>query len=110
MRVRHRHDFPARWSRPALAEGVVARGIAAGLLDLAVHDLRDFTTDRHHVVDDVPFGGGPGMVMKPEPLFAAVEHIRETRGRPDAVVLLSPAGTAVSTAARRSGWRHSGTS
>jgi tRNA (guanine37-N1)-methyltransferase len=76
----------------ALAEGVVGRAREGGRLDIAVHNLRDFTTDRHHVVDDVPFGGGPGMVMKPEPFFAALEAIRERRGKPDAVVLMSPAG------------------
>jgi tRNA (guanine37-N1)-methyltransferase len=75
-----------------LAEGVVGRARGAGVLDIAVHNLRDFTTDRHHVVDDVPFGGGPGMVMKPEPFFAALEAIGRTRGQPAAVVLLSPAG------------------
>lgn len=75
-----------------LAEGVVGRARARGLVDIAVHNLRDFTTDRHHVVDDVPFGGGPGMVLKPEPLFAAVEGIAARRGRPDAVVITSPAG------------------
>ena len=75
-----------------LAEGVVSRGIERGLLDVAVHDLRDYTTDRHRTVDDVPYGGGPGMVMKPEPLFKAVEAIRTTRGRPGAVVVLSPQG------------------
>ena len=48
-----------------------------------MHDLRDFTTDRHRVVDDVPFGGGPGMVLKPEPLFRAVDAIRERAGEPD---------------------------
>ena len=58
----------------------------------AVRNLRDFTTDRHHVVDDVPFGGGPGMVMKPEPFFAAMEAIEAERGHPGAVVLLTPAG------------------
>jgi tRNA (guanine37-N1)-methyltransferase len=62
-----------------LAEGIIARARANGLLDIRVHDLRDFTTDRHRVVDDVPFGGGPGMVLKPEPLFAAVEAICATR-------------------------------
>jgi tRNA (guanine37-N1)-methyltransferase len=59
----------------SLADGIVARARASGLLDIRVHDLRDFTTDRHRIVDDVPFGGGPGMVLKPEPLFAAVEAI-----------------------------------
>jgi tRNA (guanine37-N1)-methyltransferase len=75
-----------------LAEGVVGRARTAGLLDIVVHNLRDFTTDKHHVVDDVPFGGGPGMVMKPEPFFAALGAIRARRGTPDAVILMSPAG------------------
>jgi tRNA (guanine37-N1)-methyltransferase len=70
--------FPAMVQAP-LSEGIVARAIARGVLDIRVHDLRDFTTDRHRVVDDVPFGGGPGMVLKPEPLFAAVDRIREER-------------------------------
>src|SRR5687768_17701040 len=78
--------------RAGLAEGVVSRGIERGLVDVAVHDLRDATSDRHRTVDDVPYGGGPGMVMKPEPLLHTVERIRATRGEPDAVVLLSPQG------------------
>jgi tRNA (guanine37-N1)-methyltransferase len=76
----------------ALAEGVVGRAVGRGVLDVAVHDLRDFTTDRHRSVDDVPYGGGPGMVMKPEPLVRAVERVRETRGQPDLVLMLSPQG------------------
>src|SRR3954463_355390 len=76
----------------ALAEGVVGRGIASGLVDLQVHDLREFTTDRHRTVDDVPYGGGPGVGMKPEPLGKAVERIRATRGAPDAVIITSPQG------------------
>jgi tRNA (guanine37-N1)-methyltransferase len=83
--------FPAMVTGP-LAEGIVGRAIARGLLDVQVHDLRDHTTDRHRVVDDMPFGGGPGMVLKPEPLFAAVDHIRAVRGTPDAVILTSPDG------------------
>jgi tRNA (guanine37-N1)-methyltransferase len=83
--------FPKMVEAP-LAEGIVGRGIARGVLDVKVHDLRTFTTDRHHVVDDMPFGGGPGMVLKPEPLFRAVEHIRRERGAPKAVVLTSPDG------------------
>jgi len=75
-----------------LTEGVVGRARTAGLLDIVVHNLRNFTTDKHHVVDDEPFGGGPGMVMKPEPFFAALAVIREQRGTPDAVVMLTPAG------------------
>ena len=76
----------------ALASGIIGRARQNGLLDIAVHNLRDFTTDRHRVVDDVPFGGGPGMVLKPEPLFAAAEAIAERRGAADTVLLMSPAG------------------
>jgi tRNA (guanine37-N1)-methyltransferase len=83
--------FP-RMVDAGLAEGVVGRGVQAGLLDIAVHDLRAFTTDRHRTVDDVPYGGGPGMVMKPEPLVRAVEYIRERRGVPDAVLIMTPQG------------------
>ena len=83
--------FP-RMVASGLAEGVVGRGIASGLIDVAVHDLRDHTVDRHRTVDDVPYGGGPGMVMKPEPLARAVEEIRARRGQPDAVVILTPQG------------------
>ncbi len=83
--------FP-KMVRGPLEEGIVARAIAKGRIDVVVHDLRDFTTDRHRVVDDVPFGGGPGMVLKPEPLFCAVDAIRERAGEPDAIVLTSPDG------------------
>ena len=83
--------FP-RMVEAGLAEGVVGRARDRGVLDIAVRNLRDYTTDRHHVVDDVPFGGGPGMVMKPEPFFAALQAVEAERGRPDGVVLLSPAG------------------
>src|ERR1051326_6968011 len=83
--------FP-RMIEAALADGVVSRGIASGVLDVKVHDLRDHTSDRHRSVDDVPYGGGPGMVMKPEPLVRAVEGGRRDRGTADAVILLSPQG------------------
>ncbi len=83
--------FPQMIAAP-LAEGIVSRAIARGLIDLRVHDLRDHTTDRHRVVDDMPFGGGPGMVLKAEPLFNAVAHIRAERGQPDAVILTTPDG------------------
>jgi tRNA (guanine37-N1)-methyltransferase len=83
--------FPAMVQAP-LREGIVGRAIARGLLDVRVHDLRASATDRHRVVDDVPFGGGPGMVLKPEPLFRAVDAIRGERGEPAAVVLTSPDG------------------
>ena len=83
--------FP-RMIDAGVAEGVVSRGIANGLIDLQVHDLRESTVDRHRSVDDVPYGGGPGMVMKPEPLVRAVEKIRATRGGPDVVIVPSPQG------------------
>jgi tRNA (guanine37-N1)-methyltransferase len=83
--------FPRMMEGP-LSEGVVGRAVERGLLDVRVHDLRAHTTDRHRVVDDMPFGGGPGMVLKAEPLFAAVEHIRAERGVPAAVILTSPDG------------------
>ena len=83
--------FPGMLRAP-LAEGIVGRAIDGGLIEVGVHDLRDFTTDKHRVVDDAPFGGGPGMVMKPEPFFAAMEFIRGHRGEPDAIVLTSPDG------------------
>jgi len=76
----------------ALADGVVGRAVAGGVVDLKVHDLRDYTADRHRVVDDMPFGGGPGMVLKPDPMFAAVDAIRAARGSPASVVLTSPDG------------------
>jgi tRNA (guanine37-N1)-methyltransferase len=83
--------FPRMVQAP-LEEGIVGRAIGRGLLDVRVHDLRDHTTDRHRVVDDMPFGGGPGMVLKPEPVFAAVDAIRAERGEPSAIVLTSPDG------------------
>jgi tRNA (guanine37-N1)-methyltransferase len=83
--------FP-RMVEASLEEGIVGRAIQRGLLDLKVHDLRDHTADRHRTVDDVPFGGGAGMVMKPEPLFRAVQAIRDHRGAPGAVILTSPDG------------------
>ncbi len=91
-----------------LAEGVVGRGVERGILDVAVHDLRRWTTDRHRSVDDVPYGGGPGMVMKPEPLARAVEAIGATRGTPESVVLLSPQGRRFcqAEAARLAGLSH----
>lgn len=77
---------------PALAEGVVGRARSKGLVDVRARDLRDYTTDKHRVVDDVSFGGGPGMVMKPEPLFRAIESISAERGAPTAVILTTPQG------------------
>lgn len=75
---------------PVFRQGVVGRAVARGLIDLRSHDLRDYTTDRHRQVDDAPFGGGAGMVLKPEPIFAAVEALR--RDNPGPVVLMEPWG------------------
>lgn len=83
--------FPAMLE-PLLAAGVLGRAIAGGGLDVKVRDLRDFTHDRHRVVDDVPYGGGPGMVLKPEPIFRALDAIEAERGAGLTVILLSPQG------------------
>jgi tRNA (guanine37-N1)-methyltransferase len=80
--------FPEMFAGP-LDASIVKRARAAGLLDLAIHHLRDYTHDRHRTVDDKPFGGGPGMLMKPEPIFEAVEHLARGETR---VILLSPSG------------------
>ena len=86
--------FPGMFEGP-LAAGVLGRGLARGLLEVRLHDLRQFATDRHGTVDDYPYGGGAGMVLKPEPLAAAVEQISAEVGgeRGDlAVLLLTPQG------------------
>jgi tRNA (guanine37-N1)-methyltransferase len=84
--------FPRMLTAP-LSEGIVQRASARNLVELRVHDLRDFSEDRHRSVDDAPFGGGPGMVMKAEPFFRAVESFLPAGPGPrDAVVLLSPRG------------------
>jgi len=88
MRVDVFTIFPGIFVSP-LRESLLGKAVADGLLDVRVHDLRDFTLDKHRNVDDSSFGGGPGMVMKPEPVFAAVESLDPGRGR---VVVLSPAG------------------
>ena len=72
--------------------GVLGRAITTGILDVAVHDLRDYAADRRRTVDDVPYGGGPGMVLKPEPFVRVVGQIRRERGLPEAIVLTSPQG------------------
>jgi tRNA (guanine37-N1)-methyltransferase len=79
--------------RAPLAESMMKRAQENGALELHIHNLRDWTTDKHHVVDDAPFGGGQGMVMKPEPIFAAVEDLKSrTENRESRIVLMSPAG------------------
>jgi tRNA (guanine37-N1)-methyltransferase len=81
--------FPAMFG-PVFRQGVVGRAIEHGLLELHAHDLREHTHDRHRQVDDMPFGGGPGMVLKPEPVFEAVDSIRPQNGGP--VILMEPWG------------------
>jgi tRNA (guanine37-N1)-methyltransferase len=89
--------FPAMVAGP-LDESILGRARAAGLVEVGVHDLRDYTTDRHRTTDDAPYGGGAGMVMRPEPLFAAVEALRT----PEAdVVLLTPQGRVFNQAIAR---------
>ncbi len=74
-----------------LREGVIGRAISRGKVDVRVHNLRDFTTDKHRVVDDVPYGGGPGMVLKPEPIFKAYEEL-SSKGEKPYVILTEPWG------------------
>ena len=83
--------FPEFFEGP-FAHGVVSRARDAGVLDIRVHNLRDWTSDRHKTVDDRPFGGGEGMVLKPEPLFLAVESIWPQRSPARKVLLLSAQG------------------
>jgi tRNA (guanine37-N1)-methyltransferase len=80
--------FPAMFAGP-LDESIIKRARTKGFLELKIHDLRDWTHDRHRTVDDRPFGGGPGMLMKPEPLFEAVDSLRREKTR---VILFSPSG------------------
>ena len=83
--------FPAMIEQP-LAAGILGRAIERGTLDVKVRDLRDFTTDRHRVVDDVPYGGGPGMILKPDPIFRALDAIAAERGGTLTVIMTSPQG------------------
>ena len=89
--------FPAMFAGP-LDESIIKRAREAGLLDLAIHNLRDYAHDRHKTVDDRPFGGGPGMLLKPEPIFEAVESLAPEGTR---VILLSPTGRPFSQAIAR---------
>src|SRR5438552_1595707 len=82
--------------RAPLSESIMKRAQENGIVDLGIHNLRDWTTDKHHIVDDAPFGGGQGMVMKPDPIFAAVEDLLNqtpnTKHQTSKVILMSPAG------------------
>jgi tRNA (guanine37-N1)-methyltransferase len=96
--------FPGMFVGP-LDESIVQRARQTGRLELRIHNLRDYTHDRHRTVDDRPFGGGPGMLLKPEPIFEAVEHLA---GAATQVVLLSPAGRVFNQAIARimARWEH----
>jgi tRNA (guanine37-N1)-methyltransferase len=72
--------FPEIFTSP-LQESILKRAIEAGHLAVQLHNIRDYTTDKHHITDDYPYGGGGGMVMKPEPVFAAVESVMGIRGQ-----------------------------
>ncbi len=90
--------FPGMFSSP-FAESIVRRAMEAGLIEVVTHNIRDYTTDKHHITDDYAYGGGGGMVMKPEPIFAAVEAVlpellaggTDQNARPP-IILMSPAG------------------
>jgi tRNA (guanine37-N1)-methyltransferase len=86
--------------RAPLSESIMKRAQEKGIVELHIHNLRDWTTDKHHIVDDAPFGGGQGMVMKPEPIFAAVEELKQQTSRVQSkienreskIILMSPGG------------------
>ena len=86
--------FPAMFAGP-LDESIIKRAREAGLLDLRIHNLREYTHDRHKTVDDRPFGGGPGMLLKPEPLFEAIEDLSRVSTQRCATV---PSGAGVQPA------------
>ena len=83
--------FPEMFQGP-VDHSILKRAIAAGLLDVQLHNIRDHAHDPHHTVDDYPYGGGPGMVMKPEPMFEAVDSVLGTRSPGFPIILLTPQG------------------
>lgn len=96
--------FPRMLAGP-LDESILKRARARGLIQVRVHDLREFAHDKHRQVDDKPYGGGQGMLLKPEPIFEAVETLRRAESR---VLLMSPAGRRLTQAVARefAGWPH----
>src|SRR5713101_6588671 len=80
--------------RAPLSESMMKRAQESKIVDLRIHNLRDWTKDKHHIVDDAPFGGGQGMVMKPEPIFAAVEDLKQSaiKNQQSKIILMSPPG------------------
>jgi tRNA (guanine37-N1)-methyltransferase len=110
--------FPSIFESP-LQESILKRAIDAGLIEVRLHNIRDYATDKHHVTDDYPYGGGGGMVMKPEPIFAAVEAVLEVgRGKMEAppptsssqspipIILLTPQGRVFNQGVARELARH----
>ena len=84
--------FPGMFKGP-FDESIIKRAQERGLVEIHLHNIRDFTHDRHHIVDDYPYGGGAGMVMKPEPVFEAVQSVKATRKEdPPLVLLMTPQG------------------
>lgn len=83
--------FPEMFRGP-LESSIMKRAVEAGLVEVALHNIRDYAEDRHRVVDDYPYGGGPGMVMKPEPIFRAVEKVNAITSPAAHVVLMTPRG------------------
>ena len=83
--------FPQMFQGP-FAESIISRAVERQLLDIKLYNPRDYTEDKHHIVDDYPYGGGAGMVMKPEPLFETVEAVKALSETPSPVVLLTPQG------------------
>jgi tRNA (guanine37-N1)-methyltransferase len=83
--------FPGMFEGP-LSASIVGLARERGLLEVRTHDLRDWTHDRHRTTDDAPYGGGPGMVMKPEPLFDALDAVQDLEDEPGYVVFFTPAG------------------
>lgn len=83
--------FPEMFAGPFSAS-ILKRAVDRGIIDIRLHNIRDYTHDRHHIVDDAPYGGGAGMVLKPEPICEAVEAVKAEADVPTKVILLSPGG------------------
>jgi tRNA (guanine37-N1)-methyltransferase len=93
--------FPEVFASP-LNQSIINRAREQGLVNIAIHDIRDHTHDKHHTVDDYPYGGGPGMVLKPEPIFEAVEAIKQQLGvKETPIILLTPQGRLFSQSVAR---------
>jgi len=94
--------FPEMFDGP-FDHSIIKRAREAGLLELAIHNIRDYATDKHHTTDDYPFGGGPGMVMKPDPLFACTEAVLAAAPPVERrVLLMSPRGASSSSPSPKS--------